>query len=111
MESVAACCSSLQVLHLDTLQDSFASALARLSGLTSFTLATASDQPGCSSLAQLTRRELTVAVGSRKFGAGLRQPAALEQLTSLRFVHPGWDSDVLREHMSDRVPGLFRSSM
>jgi len=104
-ELVVSCCSSLQVLHLDTLPDSITSELARLSGLTSLTLWNASDQQ-CSSLAQLTGlRELRVYDARKVTAAGLRQLAALEQLTSLGFRSLGWSSDVLREHMSDRLPG------
>jgi len=105
MESAVACCSNLQVLQLDTLQDSFVSALTRLSGLTSLVLWKPSDQQ-FSSLAQLTRlRELRMYNASEVFAAGLRQLAALEQLTSLGLHCPGRSSDVLREHMSDRLPG------
>jgi len=83
MESAVSCCSSLQVLQLDTLPDSATAALTRLSGLTSLILRKASDQQ-CSSLAQLTGlRELRVYDASSVFAAGLRQLAALEQLTSL----------------------------
>jgi len=104
MEWVVFCCSSLEELHLGTLQDSFASALARLSGLTSLKLWTASDQD-CSSLAQLTGlMDLTVYDASEVFAAGLRQLAALEHLTSLGLNDLGWSNQVLREHMSDRLP-------
>jgi len=107
MECVAACCSSLRVLHLDTLQDSFASPLTRLPGLASLILLSVRDQQ-CSSLAQLTGlRELRVEDASEVFAAGLQQLAALEQLTSLGLHELGWSSDVLREHMSDRLPGPF----
>jgi len=108
MECVVACCSSLQVLGLDILQDSFASALTRLSGLTSLILFHASDQQ-CGSIAQLTGlRELRVDYAREVFAAGLRQLAALEQLTSLGFQSLGLSSAVLREHMSDRLPGPCR---
>jgi len=53
IESVVACCSSLQVLQLDDLPDNFASTLTRLSGLTSLMVWELQDQQ-CSSLAQLT---------------------------------------------------------
>jgi len=104
-ECVVACCSSLQALHLGTLQDSVASALTCLSGLTSLALGSASDQQ-CSSLAQLAGlRELRVRDASKVSAGGLRQLAALEQLTSLGLQRVGNSSEVLREHMSDRLPG------
>jgi len=103
---VVACCSSLQVLDLDTLHDSFTFTLTRLPALTSLILFKASDQQ-CSSLAQLTGlRELGVHDGNEVSAAGLRQLAALEQLTSLGFNNLAWSSDVLRDHhMSDSWPG------
>jgi len=105
MECVVACCSNLQVLQVEDLPDSFAPALTRLSGLTSLMLGKSSDQQ-CSALAQLTGlRELRLMDASEVFAAGLRQLAALEQLTSLGLHSLGWSSDVLREHMSDRLPG------
>jgi len=105
IECVVACCSSLQVLHLGTLPDSITSPLARLSGLTSLILWRTSDQQ-CSSLAQLTGLiKLRVGDAREVFAAGLQQLAALEQLTSLELGALGWSSDVLREHMSDGLPG------
>jgi len=108
IECVAACCSSLQVLHLDTLHDSFPSAVARLSGLTSLHLYRANDQQ-CSSLAQLTGlRELKVDCPRQLSTAGLRQLAALEQLTSLGFesaLDPNKISSSLQEQMSDKLLG------
>jgi len=107
MECVVSSCSSLQALHLHTLQDSFASTLTHLSGLTSFILGSGSDQD-CSSLAQLTGlRELRVMKAGQVSAAGLRQLAALEQLTSLGLglCNVGRRSRVLREHMSDKLPG------
>jgi len=93
------------VLDLDTLPNSIAPALMRLSGLTSLILWSATDQQ-CSSLAQLTGlRELRVDNAHEVFAAGLQQLAALEQLTSLGLDYLEWSSDVLREHMSDRLPG------
>jgi len=92
------------VLHLDTLPDSTASTLPRLSGLTSLMLWSASDQQ-CSSLAQLAGlRQLRVWNAFDVSAAGLRQLAALEQLTSLGLARLGWPSDVLKEHMSDTLP-------
>jgi len=108
IEDEVACCSSLQVLDLDTLHDSFASALARLSGLTGLHLGNANDQE-CSSLAQLTGlRELSVFNPTQVSAVGLRQLAALEQLTSLRFVrHLNTDKvgHVLHKQTSDRLLG------
>jgi len=110
IECVVACCSSLQVLHLGTLKDSFASALARLSGLTSLLLRGVSDQQ-CSSLAQLTGlRELGVGDPWDLSTVGLRQLAALEQLTSLA-VYGGFDpdkvSDVLQLQVFNRLQDCF----
>jgi len=112
VEWVVACCSSLQVLHLETLPDNSASALACLSGLTSLALEEISDQQ-CSSLAQLTGlRELTVNHTALEVSAaGLRQLAALEQLTSLKLNSLGWSSRMLREHMSDGPPRGYWSVM
>jgi len=105
IECVVACCSSLQVLDLDPLPDSFAAALTHLSGLTSLTLGSVSDQQ-CCSLAQLTGlRELRVRDAREVSAAGLRQLAALEQLTSLGLNSLGRSSVVLREHMSGILPG------
>jgi len=85
VERVVASCSSLQVLHLATLQDSFASALVQLSDLTRLHLVESGDEQ-CGALAQLTGlKELTVQEPSGVSAAGLRQLAALEQLTSLGF--------------------------
>jgi len=108
MECVVACCSSLQVLLLDTIPDIFPSALTCLSGLTCLILGHPCGQQ-CSSLAQLTGlRELRVYNASQDFAAGLQQLTALQQLTSLglKFLH--WSSDVLREHMSDTLPTPFK---
>jgi len=106
MECVVACCSSLQVLHITTLEDDFASALAQLSGLTRLKLGKAGDEQ-CGALAQLTGlRELTVQEPNGLSAAGLRQLAVLEQLTSLGFrssFDPSKVSSVLQEKMSDRL--------
>jgi len=106
-EDVVSCCGSLQVLTLDTLQDSFCSALMHLSGLTSLTLNNPDDQQ-CSSLPQLTGlRALGLGDASEVSVAGLRQLAALQQLTSLGI---GYNFDLaksrpeLKELMSDRLP-------
>jgi len=106
MECVVSCCSSLRWLHLDTLPDSATSALT-LSGLTGLILERVNDHQ-CSSLAQLTGlRGLRVDDAREVFAGGLRQLATLEQLTILGFHSLGWSSDVLREHMPDRLPGLL----
>jgi len=106
MECVVSCCSSLQVLHLDTLQDGFASALMHLSGLTSLYLGRPNDQQ-CSWLVQLTGlRELVVGTPWDVTTAGLLQLAALKQLTSLVFLGPfdtNKNSPVLQEQMSDNL--------
>jgi len=109
IECIVACCSSLQVLYLDTRQPasgSFLSALAQLSGLTSLLLRGSSDQQ-CSSLAQLTGlRELRVHPPGQLSVVGLRQLAALQELTSLGFMNPYTKnlSPVLQEQMSDKLP-------
>jgi len=108
MESVVATCDKLQVLHIDTIQVSFTPAMAQLSALTSLHLKSVIDEQ-CGALAQLTGlRELRTS-SSEVSRVGLRQLAALEQLTSMGFVRdisprlvsPDW----LQEHMSDRLPG------
>jgi len=77
MECLVACCSSLQVLHLDVpkvLIDSLLSAMARLSGLTSLHLRLLASDQQCSLLAQLTGlRELNVGLSMGVSAAGLRQ--------------------------------------
>jgi len=106
IECVVACCSSLQVLHLQTLPDNSASALACLPGLTSLTLRLGSGQQ-CSSLAQLTGlRELTVHDADEVFAAGLRPLAALEQLTRLELGFLPQSRPLLREHLSASVAEL-----
>jgi len=108
MECVVACCSTLQVLQLGIVPDNIASALGRLSGLTTLALDQSSDQQ-CGSPGQLTwLRELKVDDASEVFAAGLQQLAALEQLTSLGLNCLGCSSAVLRERMSDRLPGPRR---
>jgi len=106
IECVVECCTRLQVLHLDTLQDGCASTLTRLSGLTSLALDTANDQQ-CSSLAELTGlRELRVDDASQVSAAGLRQLAALEELTSLGFLYyTSKFGPVLQEQLSDELLG------
>jgi len=106
IECIVACCSSLQALHLNTRQPamkSLPSVLAQLSGLTSLLLRGVSDQQ-CSSLAQLTGLRELHSPGQVS-GVGLRQLAALEELTSLRFMdHYKNLSPVLQGQMSDSLP-------
>jgi len=93
-DNLVACCSSLQVLHLNALQDSLscageqlscAPALTRLPGLTSLQLRSANDEQ-CSTMVQLTGlRQVNVRHAWELSAVGLRQLAALQQLTSLGF--------------------------
>jgi len=102
---VVACCSSLQMLHVQTLQDSSASALVQLSCLTGLTVFEAGDEQ-CGALAQLTGlRALTLTMPGQVSAAGLRQLAVLEQLTSLGFDYqwPHKVNSVLQQHMSDTL--------
>jgi len=110
IESVVSSCSSLQVLHLEILEDGFPSALTRLSGLTSLILAGANDEQ-CRAIAELTGlRELRVDRAYGVSAAGLRQLAALEHLTSLRLLDLGWPGVALRERMPDIMPGPYTTS-
>jgi len=105
IERMLACCSSLQGLHLETMQESFVSALAQLSGLTRLKLEVAGDEQ-CDAVAQLTGlQDLTVHGPHAVSAAGLRQLAALKQLTSLGFVYncSRKVSHVLQAQMSDRL--------
>jgi len=107
---LVACCSSLQVLQLDSLPGTSASALTCLSGLTSLTLWLAKDKH-CSSLAQVTGlRELKVTDPRQLSVAGLVQLAALAALTCLGFkINPsyGWYPDkvnpLLWTQVSDKL--------
>jgi len=105
---LVACCSSLQVLGLDSLQDSSAPALAHLPGLTSLHLGSISDQL-CSSLVQLSGlRELTAQSPWGLSTAGFKQLASLEQLTSLACtirLNCGRVGHELQALMSDRLQG------
>jgi len=106
---VAACCSSFQALHLSTLQDTCAPVLARLPALTSLQLNRVTDAQ-CGALAQLTGlRELRVTFSARITTIGMRQLAALQQLTSLEF-HPACDltgiSPILKTEML-KLPGCL----
>jgi len=82
-KAAVACCSNLKVLGYDILPSSFVPALARLPGLTNLQLRSASDEE-CRSMAQLTGlRQLAVTFPWQLSAVGLRQLAALQQLTSL----------------------------
>jgi len=83
IEAVVACCSNFKVLSIETLPSSFALALARLPGLASLQLQCARDED-CMEVVQLTGlRQLAVVDTWQMSAAGLRQLAALQQLTSL----------------------------
>jgi len=85
IQAVVACCSNLKVLGLDTFASSCTPALAGLPDLTSLQLFYANDDY-CSALAQLTGlRQLKVTDPYQMSAVGLRQVAALNQLTSLGF--------------------------
>jgi len=101
------CCSNLGLLGLDTLQDNFAPVLAHAPGLTNLHLGKAFDAQ-CSAMVQLTGlKQLTVWSPGWLSAVGLRQLAALNQLTSLgfgRFYHS--QPDILAQHlMKDNLPG------
>jgi len=110
IECVVACCSSLQVLHLDSLPDNCGPALACLPGLTSLALGLGSDQQ-CSSTAQLTGlRGLKVTDPRETTVAGLVQLAALKDLTRLCFGYAYSGSKVkptVWRQMSDKVPNCM----
>jgi len=83
IEGVAACCCNLKALGCGMLPHSFGPALTRLPGLTSLQLWTASDEE-CCAMVQLTGlRQLMVKVPWEVSAVGLRQLAAMNQLTSL----------------------------
>jgi len=119
INSIVACCSSLKGLGLDTLQDSFVPELARLPGLTNLRLLHIRYEL-CTAMVQLTGlRQLVVAafagclwVDPRVASAvGLRQLAALKQLTSLE-LGPFSCSQLnsLAKHlMKDDLPGCLYS--
>jgi len=109
---VATCCNSLQVLQLSNLLDSFAPVLAGLPALTSLHLDNVTNRQ-CGALAQLTGlRELRMTRVNLST-TGLRQLAALQQLTSLGFsqgclfvgVTPCMADVLLWELMLDKLPG------
>jgi len=85
VEALVACCTNLKALGYDTLQDSVALALACLPSLTNLRLGEASDEL-CRAMVQLTGlRVLAVWRPELLSAVGLRQLAALKQLTSLGF--------------------------
>jgi len=109
VERLVACCSSLQLLQLDGLQDSElgdsgVSALTRLPYLTTLIVSTVDDQQ-CSSLAQLTGlRQLKVHDPQGLSPVGLRHLARIEQFTRLGFLcsfDPQKVSTMLEEQLSD----------
>jgi len=111
LEDVVACCSNLQALVRVTLPSSFAPALARLPGLTSLQVHVADDEE-CSAMAQLTGlRQLVVNAPWRVSVVGLRQIAALQQLTSLGLGDFRCNRlDTLAQHlMKDTLPDCVRA--
>jgi len=85
IDRLVECCSTLKVLRLETLQDSFAPTLARLPDLTHLHLFRVSAED-CGALGQLTGlRQLTVDDPWDLSAVGLRPLVALNQLTSLGF--------------------------
>jgi len=86
LQRVVACCSGLQLLRLDTVQCAEAAALAHLPYLSSLHLGKLLNQQ-CHCLTQLTGLwELWVEDASSLTPEGVRQLAALQQLTSLGFA-------------------------
>jgi len=106
IEAVVACCSNLQALRCNTLPSSFPPELAHLPGLTSLQLQCANDEE-CSAMVQLTGlKQLKVTDPCHVSAVGLRQLAALQQLTSLGL---GWfyhsSLFILAHHlMEDNLP-------
>jgi len=111
IDLLVGCCSSLKVLALDSLQGSCAPALARLPGLTDLRLDMACDKE-CSAVVQLKGlRQLMVTAPEdpddyadepgQMSVVGLRQLAALSQLTSLGFgpFYRSWQLDALAQHL------------
>jgi len=85
IKGLVACCSNLKDLGCDMLPRSCAPALARLAGLTHLQLQCARDEE-CRAVVWLTGlRELMVRTPWQMSAVGLRQLAALQQLTCLRF--------------------------
>jgi len=106
IEAMVACCSNLKALCCNTLPSGFGPALARLPGLTTLQLHRANDEQ-CSAMVQSTGlRQLLVRSPLKVSAVGLRQLAALTQLTSLGFGAFEFDCrelDILAGHfMEDR---------
>jgi len=112
MELVVDCCSNLRELHLQFLPDSFAPALARLSGLTSLRLCFFWQYEE-GALAQLTGlRELRICGAVWPGASGLRRLSRLEHLTSLGFgfeLERDRIGDEFWELLSDRLPGCLHA--
>jgi len=108
MEGMVACCSNLKELGCDTLSSSCAPALARLPGLTSLQLHDTASDEQCSTLVQLTAlRQLELVALGRVSVVGLRQLAALQQLTSLGFGvfnRPNQLATFAQHLMKDNLP-------
>jgi len=112
---MAACCSSLQALHLDVASSVPLRALVRLPDLTTLSLSKLSDEQ-CSSLVLLTQlRALEVADSSELSRGGLQRIAALQDLTVLGFG--GFEGSMefkelgmmLEVHESDMLLGCSRA--
>jgi len=107
IEALVACCSNLKALGSHRPHSSLTPALARLPGLTSLQVHTATDEQ-CSTLIQLTGlRQLTVMVPWEVSAVGLRQLAGLEQLTSLGLGKLSCINlnNLARLLMQDNLPG------
>jgi len=107
-ESMVACCSSLQALHLAAVYASMLSTLVRLPAVTSLRLGKLHALQ-CPSVVQLTGlRKLQVDNSGPLSVEGLRQLAALQQLIILGFGR-AFDlkrvSSTLQEHFSDTPSG------
>jgi len=109
IESAVLSSSNLKVLRLDRLCSSCAPALARLPGLTSLRLHYTNDEEW-SAMVQLTGlRQLTVIFPLQVSAVGLRQLAALQQLTSLGLGYFDRSPlDTVAQHlMRDDLPDCF----
>jgi len=112
IEALVECCSNLEALACERLSSSFAPALARLPGLTNLDLYYANDEE-CSAMVQLTGlRQLKVMVPWEVSVLGLRELAALQQLTSLGLGDVGSVkliilADILMNDSSESLPGCL----